>query len=157
AGFFAAFAVTNELPALSFATAVFLLLMWWRPAPTLVLFMPAALLPVAGFFAANYAEVGTWRPVQTSFESPWYQFEGSHWKILPKEDAKKGIDFAKNVESRETYALHVLVGHHGLFSLAPIWLLAVVGMLVACCRPSLWLQAVFRTPSEFPWFVQPLG
>jgi hypothetical protein len=157
-GLFGAFAVTNELPALSFAAAVFVLLLWWRPWPTLLLFVPAALLVTVAYFGTNYMAVGSWRPVQTDFKGPWYQFEGSHWKILPKEDAKKGIDFAKNVETRATYVLHVLVGHHGLFSLAPIWLLAVIGMIVASCRVgALWRQAVFRTPNEFPWFIQPLG
>ena len=141
AGLFGAFAVTNELPALAFTTAIFLLFLWWRPARTLLFFLPAALIPIAAYFATNYAAVGTLRPVQTDIKGPWYQFEGSHWKILPKEDAKKGIDFAKNVESRGTYAMHVLIGHHGLFSLTPIWLLAVIGMLAGCWRlRDLWRQ-----------------
>ncbi|HZZ78237.1 MAG TPA: hypothetical protein VFE62_06945 [Gemmataceae bacterium] len=158
AGLFSGFAITNELPALAFATAIFLLLLWWQPKQTLLLFVPAALLVTVAYFGSNYLAVGSWRPVQTDFKGPWYQFEGSHWKILPKEDAKKGIDFAKNVESQATYLMHVLVGHHGLFSLAPIWLLAVIGMLIASCRVGvMWRQAVFRTPGEFPWFIQPLG
>ncbi len=28
------------------------------------------------------------------------------------------------------YALHVLVGHHGIFSLTPIWLLSVLAGIV---------------------------
>ena len=31
------------------------------------------------------------------------------------------------------YALHVLVGHHGIFSLSPIWLLSLPGLLMLCC------------------------
>jgi hypothetical protein len=41
---------------------------------------------------------------------------------------RTGIDWAWTQESRATYALHVLFGHHGLFSLTPLWLLAVWGM-----------------------------
>src|SRR5436190_23510608 len=32
-------------------------------------------------------------------------------------------------EGRADYAFHMLFGHHGLFSLSPIWFLAVAGMV----------------------------
>jgi len=164
AGFFASFAVTCELPALSFAVAIFALLLWWSPVRTLLLFVPMALVPAIAFFATNYAAIGMWKPAYAEFKGPWYQYEGSHWKILPPELSKKGIDFAKNVESRGEYALHVLVGHHGLFSLNPIWILALIGMIAGSWRiRDIWRQALFRgtdaeaTSDPFPWFVQPLG
>jgi hypothetical protein len=158
AGFFASFAVTNEMPALSFAAAAFVLLLWWRPRQAFVLFLPAALIPAIAFFATNYIAIGQWKPAQSEFGSPWYEYEGSHWKPPPPGYTKTGIDWAKLRESRAQYALHVLVGHHGLFTLTPIWLLAVVAMLAGCCRIGmLWRQAVFREAGSFPWFVQPLG
>ena len=41
--------------------------------------------------------------------------------------------------------MNVLVGHHGLFSLSPIWLLAVAGMVTGCWHGrTLWRQALFR-------------
>ena len=145
AGFFASFGVTNELPALSFATAVFALLLWWQPGRTLCLFMPAALIPAAAFFATNYAAIGQLRPAYAEFGGPWYEYEGSHWRMPPEGYTKRGIDWAKLHETRAQYAFHVLIGHHGLFSLTPIWLLAVGGMLAACWRwRDLWRQAVFR-------------
>ena len=102
--------------------------------------------------------MGQLRPAQSEFGSPWYEYEGSHWKPNPPEYPKTGIDWAKLRESRAQYAMHVLVGHHGLFTLTPIWLLAVGAMLAGCCRIGmLWRQAVFREVSDFPWFVQPLG
>ncbi len=56
------------------------------------------------------------------------------------------------------YAVHVLVGHHGLFTLTPIWILAVAAMLAGCWHwRELWRQALFKETSDFPWFVQPLG
>ena len=158
AGFFASFAFTNEMPALAFAVAIFVLLLWWLPARTLLLYVPAALVPAVGFFATNYVAMGQLRPAQSEFGSAWYEYEGSHWKPPPEGQKKFGIDWAKYHESRAQYAMHVLVGHHGLFTLAPIWLLAVAAMLAACCRwRELMRQAVFRDGNEFPWFVQPLG
>jgi hypothetical protein len=134
------------------------LLLWWRPRQALLLYLPAALVPAIAFFATNYAAMGQLKPAQSEFGSAWYEYEGSHWKPPLPNQTKSGIDWAKLHESRAEYAMHVLVGHHGLFSLAPIWLLAVAGMLVGCWRwRGLWRQAVFRERGDFPWFVQPLG
>jgi hypothetical protein len=50
--------------------------------------------------------------------------------------------------STALYALHVLVGHHGVFSLTPIWLIAAVGVGLCCADRSRglaslgWLVAV---------------
>lgn len=151
AGFFASFAVTNEMPALSFAVACFVLLLWWLPLRTIVLFAPAALVPAAAYFATNYAAMGQIRPAQSEFGSAWYQYEGSHWNPPPEGYTKTGIDWAKYQEGRPMYAFHLLLGHHGLFSLTPIWLLAFVAMLAGCWR------VLIRETSDFPWFVQPLG
>ena len=39
-----------------------------------------------------------------------------------------GID--KGEPSPAIYAMHVLVGHHGIFSLTPVWLLSVAGAII---------------------------
>ena len=39
-----------------------------------------------------------------------------------------GVD--RGERSRLVYATHTLVGHHGVFSLTPIWILSVIGCLV---------------------------
>jgi hypothetical protein len=131
AGFFAAFAATNELPALSFAGLLFLVLWWCRPAKTLLFFVPAGLIPLAGLAATTYLATGQLRPTYSEFGGPWYEYEGSHWRKPVEGEKRSGIDWAHLHESRAAYALNVLVGHHGLFSLSPIWLFAVAGMLVA--------------------------
>ena len=51
----------------------------------------------------------------------WYEFEGSYW---PAET--KGVD--RGEASQAVYAFHTLLGHHGFFSLTPIWLISVIGM-----------------------------
>ena len=158
AGLFSSFAATNEMPALSFAAACFVLLCWWCPGRTLLLFVPAALIPAVAFFATNWIAMGQLRPAQSEFGSPWYEYEGSHWKPPPPGLKKFGIDWAKHHETRAQYAIHVLVGHHGLLSLTPMWILAFVAMLIGSCRlASLWRQALFKETAEFPWFVMPVG
>jgi hypothetical protein len=164
AGFFASFAFTMEMPALSFTAAVFVLLFWWCPRQTLLLSLPAAIIPVVAYFGTNYIAIGQLLPVQSQFAgNPWYEYEGSHWGPPAPGYTKRGIDWARRggsefSEQWPQYALHVLVGHHGLFSLTPIWLLAIAAMVMGCWHwRDLWRQAVFREPGGFPWFVQPLG
>jgi hypothetical protein len=55
----------------------------------------------------------------------WYDYPGSYW--LEDSPKKSGID--RGERSVEKYAFHVLFGHHGIFSLTPIWLLSFGGML----------------------------
>jgi hypothetical protein len=152
AGFFAAFAAANELPALALTAAVFALLLWWYPRQTLLLAAPPALLVGAAFFATNYAELGTWKVAYAETESVWYQYEGSHWR-LPAGQMKYGIDWARKTgrEDIGMYAVHVLVGHHGWFSLTPIWLLALAAMVVGL------VPRRADAKPRLPWFVQPLA
>jgi hypothetical protein len=166
AGLFAAFAVANELPALSFACALGLLLLCWSPTRTLCFFLPPALLIAAAFLGTNYLAVGQFRPAYSEFGgpppfkrevlgdlsqqekgSPWYQYEGSHWlKPVVGQSPRHGIDWARYYEDRWTYAFHLLIGHHGFFSLTPIWLLAFAGIALA-----LW-----KRNTALPWFMAPL-
>lgn len=127
AGFFAGFTAVNELPALSFAAALLVLLFWRAPARTLFLFIPAVALPVAAALWTNYLAVGQLRPAYSEFGGPWYEYAGSHWEPGPN---KYGIDWAYLTESRAGYAFHVLIGHHGIFSLSPIFFLTAAGMIL---------------------------
>jgi hypothetical protein len=135
AGFFASFTACSELPATSFLVFLFLILFWrdWRKA--LTYFLPAAAIPIAFFFLTNYWAIGQWTPAYGEFGGPWYEYEGSHWKAQPGVE-RHGIDFAYNYESKPAYAFHLLLGHHGLFSLTPIFLLGLAGCLAAICSPS---------------------
>ena len=102
-------------------------ILWRAPRKGLLLFLPALALPIAAFFATNYAAIGMWRPAYSEFGGPWYQYEGSHWKPDPLKP-KRGIDWAGLTEDKATYAFHLLVGHHGVFSLSPLFLLSLAGM-----------------------------
>ncbi len=57
----------------------------------------------------------------------WYDYKGTYWTA----DRLQGVD--KGEQSVAVYALHVLVGHHGLFSLTPIWIFSLWGL-------ALWLR-----------------
>jgi hypothetical protein len=131
AGFFAGFTAANELPAAAFAAALLVLLLFRAPQRSLLLFLPAAGLSVAAALTTNYLAIGQLRPAYGEFGGPWYEFEDSYWKAAP---AKHGIDWAYQTESRAVYAFHVLIGHHGIFSLSPIFLLAAAGMIYSLIR-----------------------
>lgn len=58
----------------------------------------------------------------------WYDYPNSYWIG----DRKKGVD--RGEPNQLVYAFHCLIGHHGIFSLTPFWLLAVVGGFIALRR-----------------------
>jgi hypothetical protein len=135
AGFFAGFTAANELPAAAFACGLALLLLPRFPRQTLLAFVPAAVVPAAAVLALNYAQLGEFDLGYSKFNTEWYQYEGSHWRSSP-ENHKRGIDSAKYEEDKKAYAFHLLLGHHGWFSLTPLYLLALGGMGLGIWRLS---------------------
>jgi hypothetical protein len=125
AGVFAGLAACTDLPAAAFAGVVGLIVLLQSPRG-LVWFLPAVVLAPAAQSAINYEAFGTWQPIYAKFGGPWYEFAGSHWSKIHNDPREPGIDFID--EPKEVYAFNFLVGHHGLFSLTPIWLLALLGM-----------------------------
>ena len=66
----------------------------------------------------------------------WYDYPGSYW--LADNDKKSEID--QGQASRVIYTFHVLFGHHGIFSLTPLWLLSLAGMISLCFHPQIKLR-----------------
>ncbi len=133
AGLSFGFLAANELPALSLLVFVGAVLMWKAPAKTLFAFLPAVLVIGVAALGTNMLAHGDWR-TPYAHRSPgdnWYDYPGSYW--LPGN--VQGID--KGESSPLLYALNCLIGHHGLFSLTPIWLLSIAG----CC---IWLSTSSR-------------
>ena len=139
AGFAAAFAAANELPAVALMGAIGLLLLWRAPWQTIVAGVPAVVIVAAAFFGTNYIAHDSLRPPYmhrsaTDPEDDWYSYtytvngreRESYWLD------RQGID--RGEESVGLYTLHSLVGHHGVFSLTPIWLLSLWGMLLWLAR-----------------------
>jgi hypothetical protein len=144
AGLAAAFTAANELPALALLGAVGLLLLWRAPRETLIAFVPGVLVVAAGFFGTNWIAHESLRPPymhrsESDPEDNWYSYtytvngreRQSYWLD------RQGID--RGEPTKTAYALHALVGHHGIFSLTPVWLLTVAGMLI-WLRGGDWLR-----------------
>jgi hypothetical protein len=130
AGFFAAFAACNELPAASFGALLLLLLFIHAPRKTLAFSIPMALIPVAAFFICNYQAIGQLKPAYGELGGPWYEYPGSNFNPQAPPELHRGVDFAREKETYATYVFHFFLGHHGLFSLTPVWLLALAGIAV---------------------------
>ena len=126
AGVAGGFAAANDLPALSFTTLLSLTVWWLFPRPTLVWFVPALLFVAIAFFVTNYIAHDSWLPPYAHRQpgDNWYNFPGSYWY-----GSRKGVDLGE--PSQMKYLFHMLVGHHGFFSLTPIWLLSLAGILMA--------------------------
>ena len=139
-GLAAAFTAANELPALSMFALVALALLLQNRSAWLTGFLPTAVLVAVAVFGTNYAAHGTWSPpyahrYASDNEENWYQYtytvEGveieSYWAN------RQGID--RGEPSKWVYAWHCLLGHHGVFSLTPVWLLSVAGLVMWCRSP----------------------
>ncbi len=161
AGLTAALAAAFELPALAWLAAVLAILLrcdlrrtlaWTAPAVAAVAVVAVGSNWLAhGTIAPAYAQrsaggpaggdatvpatgaagtvVGSWNP------GNWYDYSvrlpngkvlTSYWR------APQGVD--RGEPSRAAYAWHVLVGHHGIFSLTPAWLLAIPGLALLAAR-----------------------
>jgi hypothetical protein len=138
AGLAAAFTAADELPALTFLGLIGLLLLWNAPRQTLVAFVPAMMVVVVAFFATNWIAHESLRPpyMHRGEGDDWYSYEyelkgrtiKSYWLD------RQGID--RGEPSKLTYAIHVLIGHHGVLSLTPIWLLSIAGALMWLWSPD---------------------
>ncbi len=123
AGLFAAFAACNDLPAFVFTAAVFGYLVWLDRPRALRWFLPAAAVPILAFLVTNYFATGGLLPYYAYTNSELYHYEGSYW------NEPHGIDaLTRRPEPRWVYLLHMLVGHHGFFSLTPIFLLSLLSV-----------------------------
>jgi hypothetical protein len=121
-GFWAAMVCCHELPAALFGVATFVLLVRKSVPQTAKWFVPAALLPLIVYFVTNYLATGGWKPFYLYYgtEKYLYEIDGvrSYWHT------PHGMD--QSLDSPLVYFFHCVIGHHGIFSLSPIFLLAIV-------------------------------
>lgn len=130
AGFWSAFLVCNELPSCVFGVAAFVMMAWRAPAPAVKYFVPAALIPLAAFFYTNWLCADGIKPFYASFTATtnnYYKYEiggvASYWT--------KPVGIDQGEPSAWVYLWHCTFGHHGIFSLSPMYLLAIVGWFAA--------------------------
>jgi hypothetical protein len=114
--------------------------------------VPAVALVTAGFFVTNWLAHESLRPPyfhRNGTDDNWYEYtytvngqqRPSYW-LNPQ-----GLD--QGEPSPAVYALHVLVGHHGIFSLTPVWLLSMAGI-------GMWLWSGDRPRRELALIVAAL-
>jgi len=134
-GLASAFTAANELPALALMALLGLLLLARDWKTTLIWGVPPVLLVGAAFFGTNYIAHESFRPPyshrsETDPADNWYfySYEKNGRTIQSYWQDRQGIDAGES--SKLTYALHVLVGHHGVYSLTPVWLLSMFGIAV---------------------------
>jgi hypothetical protein len=156
AGVAAGLAAAFELPATAWLAAVVILLARGDLRRTLSCTLPAVALVAAAALGTNWLAHGTIAPPyahrgtgaaitipappeagdapESAAESwnpdNWYDYRirlpsgrmlESYWR------SPSGID--RGEPSRAVYAFHALVGHHGILSLTPAWLLAIAGIV----------------------------
>ena len=123
-------------------------LLWKAPQRTVAFFLPFALIPLAGHFYTNYKVTGSLEP--TYAQKAAYDFPGSYWKIDPasgrlvgsKTDPATGqvtLNVTNGIDNQYepwyVYLFHMLVGHHGVFSLSPIFVFTVIGLILLLKQP----------------------
>jgi len=133
AGLFTALTATDELPALSLFALISAALLLKCPRQTLIGYVPAALLVAAAFFGTNYIAHESLRPPymhrsETNPADNWYDFQYTHNGRVIDSYWKHPVGIDKGQPSMGVYAFHALIGHHGIFSLTPVWLLAIPGL-----------------------------
>jgi hypothetical protein len=128
AGFWGAFAACSELPAALFGLALLAALARQSPKQALLWFVPAAVIPLAFFFYTNWLCTGGIMPFYASFNAPYpsfykYEYKGvpSYWMNPSPQDVGES--------SALVYLFHCTFGHHGIFSLSPVFLLTIAGWL----------------------------
>jgi hypothetical protein len=143
AGFFGVLAFACDLPALAFGGMIGFLLLLKFPRQTLLGFVPMALIVFAGFFATNYIAHHNIRPAYSNKEWYFFEYQRNEKPIQSYWHNPQGVD--KGEESRAIYFMHATIGHHGLFSLTPVWILSFAGMFLWIFKrgyPKLQLTAI---------------
>ena len=140
-GLAAAFTAANELPAATLLAFTGLMLLWRAPRETILAGVPGVAIVAAAFFGTNWIAHDRISPPyafrsDTDASENWYAYTytvngrevKSYWLD------RKGID--RGEPSKVTYAIHALVGHHGIFSLTPIWLISLAGAVMWLKSPD---------------------
>ena len=123
-GLASGWAAAHDLPAAAFAAWMAVCAWQQNRRAAMGWFVPAFLLPVVAFLLTNYIATGTLQPAYSGYGGESYRFvhEGvpSYWT------QPQGVD--RNLDSPPVYLWHCLLGHHGWFSLTPVFLFAFASL-----------------------------
>lgn len=127
AGGWSMLTVCNELPAGLLLAWLGLLLLRQSVKKTVIWYSIGALPVLAAFCVSLNVSTGSWMPVYASFGTSTYNYvvDGipSYW-LNPG-----GLD--RGGDSPAMYLLHCTFGHHGLFSLTPVFALLPAGWILS--------------------------
>lgn len=128
AGLLVSWAVANELPALSFLCVIGYMLYRSHCKLFRTAFVPGVLLVALAYLSTTYLATRSLIPNYAMFSSERYHYPGSYW------NSAGGIDAPD--DSFGVRIVNFLVGHHGWYSLTPMF---AVGLFSGRNnRPDLW-------------------
>lgn len=123
----ASWAACHDLPAAAFTLTMLYFALHADRRLALLSFVPGAALPALALLLCNLWALGSMLPAYSGYGGETYRFihEGvpSYW-LQPQ-----GID--RNLDAPWTYFLHCTVGHHGWWSLTPVWLLVLLPLALS--------------------------
>lgn len=121
-GLLASWAAINENPAVAYLVILTAVLLIKRPRQTMLYFMPMLALMAGGYFWTTWLATGRFYPYSLNYDrDTYYVYPGTVW-LNPR-----GID-GQN-EPKLWYAFNLILGHHGLLSLTPIFLISTWGLM----------------------------
>lgn len=118
-GLCAGWTAANELPAGLLVVIVGVILLTTDVKKTLLGFLPPLLVVTAAFFWANHAAIGSFTPAYLI--KSLKDYPNSYWRNPEKMSSIDALNFYP--EPYWLYFINLTIGHHGLFSLTPLWLL----------------------------------
>ncbi len=146
-GLLSMFTVINELPSLSFLCCIFVAILLYLPWKTdfrhcvqhLLLYGFGLLVTLTPVLGTNFIAHHSFRPpyMHRSPGDNWYEYTyttangrevQSYWQD------PKGLDVGE--PDRLRYAFHLTLGHHGVFSLTPLWILSILGAFRLLREPN---------------------
>lgn len=139
-GGLAALGVTFELPSLIFWMCLLALLVLKTPLRGTAVYLAASAVIAAAFFFTNWLAHGTLAPPY-AFRSDqpgqnWYDYEYERQGRVIPSYWRNPSSVDRGEPSPLVYAFHVLIGHHGIFSLTPLWCLSAVGVFIGLRHAS---------------------
>ncbi len=152
-GLVATLGVTFELPSLVAWVILAIALFARAPAKAVLWFVPASCLVAAAFFLTNWIAhrslIVPYGHRSSDGGDNWYDFEYERQGRIVQSYWRNPVGVDRGERSPWVYAFHVLVGHHGIFSLTPLWVLSAIGLLMGLCDPAfrqwriLWIIIIF--------------
>ncbi len=126
-----------DIPSLIFTLAISIYLSMHDWKKFLSCFLPSVLLIISVHLILTLVITGSILPIYA--RSDLFLFEGSYW-------SEYNVVLSLLKEPKHVYAFHVLVGHHGILTMYPVFILAIIALFKSIKRRSpLYIEAIFTT------------